>query len=318
MAGAQRMKRSIRKRKAPRRIIRKRITRRGILTLLGTAIMLNSELLLGGKAYSAPPYSGKTTDHFDGTRFFNPEDDGSHGFKEFWKWFTNRQQGPWPKWVETPQTVPPERVDGAELRLTYVNHSTFLIQTRGLNILTDPVWSYRVSPFSFAGPRRHRSPGVTFENLPPIDIVLISHNHYDHMDMPTLKKLNKKFRPKIYTGLGCSHYLKRNGIDGAVEMDWWDSARFNDETVITFLPARHFSQRGTSDRNKTLWGGFAVTTPEGPIYFAGDTGMTKYFAEIRKKIGSPRLALLPIGAYKPRWFMKPAHTSPDDAVDIHE
>lgn len=297
--------------------IKKGFTRRNFLTLMGTAVMINS-IPGKGTSFSAPVYRGKKSDHFDGTRFFNPEDTREHGFTDLLKWATNRDQGHWPDWIDAATAAKPAaRVQGAELLLTYVNHSSFLMQTRGLNILTDPVWSYRVSPFSFIGPRRHRPPGIKFDDLPRIDIVLLSHNHYDHMDMPTLKKLHAKFQPKIYTGLGCGFYLAKNGIRGAVEMDWWDEARYNGEITVRYLPARHFSQRSLSDRNRTLWGGFALITPDGPVYFAGDTGMTGYFSEIRKRIGPPRLALLPIGAYKPRWFMHPAHTSPDDVVDAH-
>jgi L-ascorbate metabolism protein UlaG (beta-lactamase superfamily) len=199
-----------------------------------------------------------------------------------------------------------------------VNHATVLIQMDGLNILTDPVWSERIGPVSWAGPKRHRPPGIRFEDLPPIDVVLVSHSHYDHMDMPTLASLRDEHGPRFYTGLGNEPVLAAGGIDGAVEMDWWDEVEIADGVTLAFVPARHFSGRGLCDRNRTLWGGFAIRGPAGTVYFAGDTGAENDFERIRDTYGAPRLAMIPIGAFLPAWFMQPVHTSPEQAVEVHE
>ncbi|HEY0722403.1 MAG TPA: MBL fold metallo-hydrolase, partial [Pyrinomonadaceae bacterium] len=202
-------------------------------------------------------------------------------------------------------------------RVTFVNHATVLIQTGGLNILTDPIWSERASPFTWAGPKRHRAPGIRLEDLPPIDVVLISHNHYDHLDMQTLAKLHAKYQPRLITGLGNSALLTAGGINQVVELDWWQVTKISDALSVTCVPAKHFSGRGLSDADGTLWCGYVMQTPAGNIYFAGDTGMGTHFAEIKQRFQTFRLALLPIGAYLPRWFMHPVHISPSEAVELH-
>lgn len=205
---------------------------------------------------------------------------------------------------------------GRELVVTFVNHSTFLIQTAGLNILTDPVWSKRASPFPFLGPKRFRAPGIRLEDLPPIDIVLISHNHYDHMDLHTLRRITKAHHPEIFVGLGNAAYLDRKGIEGARDMDWWDEAHVRGATIVC-APAQHFSSRAISDRNMTLWNGFIIRTDDGDIYFAGDTGFGEFVDRIRSRFSGFRLALLPIGAFRPEWFMGPVHASPEEAMRMH-
>ena len=258
---------------------------------------------------SAPRYSGAVSDHFDGDRFFNHEA-GEHGGGAFLKWTLNRQPGVWPQWIEAAAGAKPApRVD--DLRVTFINHSTTLIQVDGQNILTDPIWSERTSPVSFAGPKRHRPPGIRFEDLPPIDTVLISHNHYDHLDVPTLLRLQRDHAPRIVTPLGNAAFLARHGLV-AIELDWWRRVG-----NITVVPARHFSSRGISDRNANLWGGFVIHSERGNVYFAGDTGWGNHFEEIGKRCAPIRLALLPIGAYLPLWFMHPVHINPAQAVDAH-
>ena len=258
-------------------------------------------------------YRGPLSDHFDGERFYNMDPTPERHFGDMLKWRMTTKRKKWPDYVEfAPGPTPPDRVRGDHLRITFITHATVLIQTHGLNILTDPIFSERASPFSWIGPRRVRAPGIALDQLPPIDLVLISHNHYDHMDIPTLKKLNDKFHPKIFTGLGNTAYLKKFGLN-AEDMDWWQSRSFKDVRVI-FVPSRHFSARGFSDRRKTLWGGFVIEAGIEKIYFAGDTGYGRHFQLIREKLGSPTVALLPIGAYEPRWFMGPYHLNPDDAV----
>jgi L-ascorbate metabolism protein UlaG (beta-lactamase superfamily) len=189
-----------------------------------------------------------------------------------------------------------------------------LVQMDGVNILTDPIWSMRCSPFSFAGPKRHRPPGLRFDDLPPIDAVLVSHNHYDHLDVATLRRLGGA---RIFTPLGNSALMARHGVKNATDLDWWQTTRVSDRVTVTLVPSQHFCARALSDRNATLWGGFVISGPSGNAYFAGDTGWGRHFAQIGERFGSMRVAMLPIGAYLPRWFMKPAHISPAEAVDAH-
>ncbi len=262
------------------------------------------------KAFGTRRHAGPPSDHFDGERFFNT-DPARQGEGSFIKWMLTRDRGAWPKWIEsTPGPKPPERVD--DLRLTFINHSTTLIQIDGLNILTDPVYSPRVSPVQFAGPKRHRAPGIRFRDLPPIDLVLVSHNHYDHLDTGTLHRLQWRHSPRIVTPLGNGKLMARFGIVNATELDWWQRSE-----NITVVPAQHFSARAMSDRDRNLWGGFIIHSDRGNVFFAGDTGWGGHFAEIARRYTPIRLALLPIGAYQPRWFMRPAHIDPEEALEAH-
>jgi L-ascorbate metabolism protein UlaG (beta-lactamase superfamily) len=263
-------------------------------------------------------HTGPPTDHFDGERFHNIRRVEQGAF-DFWKWQLTRETGPWREWVAAdPGPQPPERVTEG-IRITFINHATLLIQTDGRNILTDPIWSERCSPAPWAGPRRHRPPGIRFEDLPPIDLVVISHDHYDHLDLPTLRDLAQRHRPVILTGLGNWALLQRAGIDAELaELDWWESHRHDGSLELHFVPARHFSARGICDRNATLWGGWMISGPSGRVLFAGDSGWDDHFRTIRERLGAPDVALLPIGAFRPRWFMAPVHISPDEAIDAHE
>jgi L-ascorbate metabolism protein UlaG (beta-lactamase superfamily) len=260
-----------------------------------------------------PAYHGAVSDHFDGRRFHNHQA-GWQTEGSFLKWMATRERGAWREWVEeAPGASPERRVDGGRVRVTWINHSTMLVQMDGLNILTDPIWSERCSPVSFAGPKRHRAPGLRFEDLPPIDVVLVSHNHYDHMDLATLRRL----RAPILVPLGNTALLARHGIGGSRDLDWWESAPVSARVTVTAVPAQHFSARAMSDRNASLWCGFVISGPSGQVYFAGDTGWGSHFEEIGRRFGAIRVAMLPIGAYEPRWFMKPAHISPAEAVEAH-
>jgi len=195
-----------------------------------------------------------------------------------------------------------------------VNHATWLIQLPTMNILVDPVWSKRASPFSFAGPKRVHEPGIPWDKLPKIDLVLVSHNHYDHLDIATLEALEKRDHPQFLVPLGDLDLLKSKGISRIAELTWWQEFKMG-TTVVTFTPAQHWSARWTWDRNKSLWGGWWIQEGQTSLFHAGDTGHGPHFKVIREKLGTPTMAMIPIGAYEPRWFMKAMHMNPADAVE---
>jgi len=288
----------------------KRVLRPLVATLAGLYAARRS--MTGG-----PGHRGPATDHFDGTVFRNATGSAGKSFGDFWRWQRTRRPSPWPKWIEN-RAAPalPPALDDTSAAVTFINHITFLVQLSGLNLLTDPVYAERVSPFRSVGPRRVRAPGLAFEALPKIDLVLLSHNHYDHLDLATLRRLAATHAPRIVTGLGNAAFLEQHGIGPVVELDWWQVARERGAT-ITFAPAQHWSGRGLRGRNRTLWGAFVVRHGPLQLYFAGDTGYGAHFAEIRARYGAVDLALLPIGAYEPRWFMREQHMDPGDAVRAH-
>ncbi len=267
-------------------------------------------------------HSGPASDHFDGERFFVPGHRGARSYRELLKWQFNGKRTPWPDRLEnSPHPAPPPRVAGGDLSVTFIGQATCLIQTGGLNILTDPFFSERASPFPWMGPRRVRAPGIALKDLPAIDAVLVSHNHYDHMDLAALAALHDNHRPQILTPLGNGAILARaHRRFDVVEGDWGDAHRLGSNVTAHLAPALHWSKRGPFDRNHALWSAFVLQTPAGIIYFAADTGYGsgEHFREVRARFGPPRLALLPIGAYEPRWFMKPQHMNPADAVVAHE
>ena len=259
-----------------------------------------------------------TSDHFDGRRFFNPGIDTDRSLLEVLRWRRTSIRTPWPKRIaDPPPTPPPATVQPGQMAFTYIGQATFLIRTPDLVILTDPIFSQRASPLAFAGPERVRPPGLSLDQLPPIDLVLLSHNHYDHMDLPSLRVLLSRFNPRIVTGLGNGTYLARKGVAAAVELDWWQADRPRQGVTVTYVPAQHWSSRTLFDRRLMLWGGFVIKTAASRIYFAGDTGYFDGFSAIRTRCGEPDVALLPIGAYEPRWFMKAQHMNPGEAVQAH-
>lgn len=257
------------------------------------------------------------SDHCDGRRFHNHVQHAA-GARHVVRWLLTRRPAAWPRFVPTPHgPPPPQRVDQGGLRVTFVNHATVLVQMDGLNFLTDPVWSDRVSPVQFAGPRRSRPPGLRLQDLPPIDAVLISHNHYDHLDIATLRHLERDHQPHVVAPLGHSRLLARHRIGRVTELDWWHSFELSPTVRVTCVPAQHFSNRGLLDRDRALWGGFVIQGPSGNVFFAGDTGFAPHFAQIRERLGAPRLALLPIGAYRPRHVLGHVHMDPGEAVQAH-
>ncbi|MGN8225643.1 MBL fold metallo-hydrolase [Gracilimonas sp. BCB1] len=291
-----------------------------MLWITGLLIVFALIITIVGWAVSKPGYEGPKSDHFNGTTFENPGEVPSKDFFDVMKWYFQRDQGEW-------SVVPEEEITFAErpddnvttgMKITYVNHSTFLIQTAGVNILTDPVWSERVSPMSFAGPKRFRPPGVRFEDLPPIDLIIISHNHYDHLDINTLKKLNEQFEPRVIVPLGVDLYLNQEGIENTLALDWKEKQPIDSDITIHSVQAQHFSARGLFDRDKTFWSGYVIDTPVGSVYFAGDTGYGDFFKQIGEQHPNIKVGLIPIGAYKPRWFMKPMHVNPEEAIQIHK
>jgi L-ascorbate metabolism protein UlaG (beta-lactamase superfamily) len=266
---------------------------------------------------SRPPYP--PSDHFDGRLFFNPGADTDRTLGDLLRWRREGRRTAWPPAVINPPAAPPPtQVAADEIAFTFIGQATYLIRTANLVLLTDPIFSDRASPFSFAGPRRVRPPGVELDRLPPIDLILLSHNHYDHMDLPSLRALQARRRTPILTGLGNGAYLARKGVEGAIELDWWQQVEPAPGTRVTYVPAQHWSSRTMRDRRRMLWGGFVVETAAGRVYFAGDTGFFSGFGAIRARSGAPDVALLPIGAYEPRWFMKAQHMNPADAVEAHQ
>ena len=267
------------------------------------------------------PKTYPTSDHYNSEKgtFFNPTlEKQSKTLSDILKWKFTTTAEEWPEFI--PVTFKPNLGAPAkenEVNLSFINHSTFLLQLKGINILTDPVYSERVSPISFLGPKRVHAPGIPLESLPPIKVVLISHNHYDHLDIKTLKKLEEKFKPIFIAPLGDEVLLQNEGLTNIITLDWYQNFKVHDIEII-FTPTQHWSRRGILDTNKSLWGGYIIRKNDKKIYFGGDAGYSKYYKEIFNRYGAMDLSLLPIGAYAPRWFMQDMHMDPEEAIWAHQ
>src|SRR6202047_2454070 len=294
------------------------VTRRRILGLLaGAAAFIGVPSVWMSRMKT---YAGPVSDHFDGERFFDPRAGPPKPLGALLRGQCgrDRRRQAWPEWAPSPHAdAPPARVAGDRVRLSFVGHASWLIQTAGLNILIAPVWSARASPFGFAGPKRVNDPGIAFDKLPPIDAALVSHGHYDHLDIATLSRLAAKFSPRTIAPLG--NDLTMRSADDAIKsepFDWHDRVELGNGVAVTLVPTRHWSARGLFDRNKALWASFVLETPAGKIYIVCDSGYGegKHFRRVAEAYGPLRLAILPIGAYEPRWFMKDQHMNPSDAL----
>lgn len=269
------------------------------------------------------------SDHYDGTHFYNPSGHGGaesvpHGFLDVMKWKFTSRPAAWPGSLAASTHALPDytALPADAVAITYIGHASHLIRMQGVTLLTDPALSDRASPFSFIGPKRAQPPAFQAEQLPHIDIVLVSHNHYDHMDAATIRKLSARDNPLFITPLGNGRLLEKFGARRVVEQDWYQSHSFQTpaypDLTIDLVPALHWSSRTPFDRNRALWGGFVVKSDKRSLYFAGDTGYGRHFSKIAEKYGAPDIAILPIGAYEPRWFMKRHHMNPHDAVQAFQ
>lgn len=284
-----------------------------------------SALLLGalGACSSINPYHDPGISHRGADGFRNNYPTAREGGYWRWQWARWRDGLPRPpaNGYRFPMAEPEIeflRTNRTETTVTWIGHATVLLQVGGQNILTDPQFSERASPLSFAGPARRVPPGLTPGQLPHIDAVLISHNHYDHLDVASVKRLAAQDGgpPRFYVPLGLQAWFEGLGITTATELDWW-AARAQAGLTIHSVPVQHWSQRRIADRNQTLWGGWVIEHPALRFFFSGDTGYSQDFRDIEKHFGAFDLAAIPIGAYEPRWFMAPFHVNPADAVQIH-
>ncbi len=295
--------------------------RRTVLTTSGVALTV-----LALTACLSPPGAstqGDAASRAASHRFQNTYTDVNPG--GFWKWQWERWTSGKPSVPEGGWHFPVRHPDIAYLAsntttptMTWIGHATVLLQLGGVNILTDPQFSERASPFTFLGPRRWVPPALSLEELPHVDIVIVSHSHYDHLDDDTVRELARQRGgpPRFYVPLGLGAWCRERGITQVTELGWWDE-QIDGTLTVHLVPVQHWSARTPWDRNETLWGGFVIEAPGARVFFAGDTGYSKDFADIARRFPWFDLAILPIGGYEPRWFMAPQHIDPAQAVQIH-
>jgi len=287
-------------------------------TVIAAGVLVATLAVVRVRAARQRLYQGPVTDHFDGSHFFDRHGVEAKRFADVLRWYRTRNTARWPRWDPSPfADTPPPRVVGSQWRISYVGHASLLLQTAGLNILIDPVWSPRASPFRFAGPKRVNDPGIAFDALPPIDVVLVSHGHYDHLDLATLSRIARAHSARVITPLGNDTTMRSH--DRAIRAeahDWHDRIVLGSDVAVTLVPTRHWSARGLFDRNRALWASFIIDTPGGRLYHVADSGYGDgtHFRAAGERYGPLRLAILPIGAYEPRWFMRDQHINPEEAV----
>ena len=234
---------------------------------------------------------------------------------EVLKWSWSREE-PKKEFIKTNENINLNSIKDREHYALWIGHSTFLINNGDLTILTDPIFSERASPLNFAGPKRLIKPVIKIKDLPEVDVITISHNHYDHLDINSLRKIQKKFpNVKILVPKGDLKLLKNYNLNNGFEFLWWEEIIF-DNTKFIFTPAQHWSARGLRDRNKSLWGSWFIKNEDKNIFHAGDTGYSEDFIEIRNRLGAVDFAMIPIGAYDPQWFMSYSHVNPEEALNI--
>ncbi len=264
--------------------------------------------------------SYRPSDHCDGRKFFNPGGPPLPSLADVLRWQFTRRSVPWPQHVTVSErSLPAPLADPSSVSATWINHASFLLRSIDANILIDPIFSVACGPFGRFGPRRVHAPGISFETLPPIHLLLVSHDHYDHCDLPTLRRLAARDQPVTLTPLGNRALLERAGLTRIVELDWWESRTVVPHLQVTLTPSQHWSNRLSGPRCGRLWGGFSLLLRERRIQFVGDTGYhPRLFKSLAARLGPPELALIPIGAYEPRWFMQSQHCNPAEAVLIHQ
>lgn len=284
------------------------------------AVVLSTMLLSSSAAEQTRTETLKPRSHYTDDGFRNRYPHPIKGGGDFVRFLADWARSPtrevnFPLAQNDPEFLKTNR---SEATLTWIGHASFLIQISGLNILTDPHLTARASPVGFAGPKRWVEPGLRFDDLPPIDIIVISHNHYDHLDIDTVTRLfemQPDAPPQFFVPLGLKDWFHDLGIHSVTEMDWWQETDYK-KARIGPLPVQHFSGRGAADRNETLWAGWLLKIAGKKLFFAGDTGYSRDFLDIHERHGDIDFALIPIGAYDPRSFMKPMHVDPEEAVQI--
>jgi len=295
------------------------------ILFLVALLICGSSMTVNAAAGEGTPQAKLTPPHHTLNGFHNIYDNPERGFADFLHWklghvpneeaaIPHDRMIPYAADIVAPDYQLIDHPDPAKIQITWVGQSTFLIQVEGINILTDPIFNNRSTPLG-VGFKRRSTPGIPFDRLPPIHAVLISHNHYDHLDRYTIKKLGNS--PKYFIPLKLGQWFSSRKVTNYEEMDWWDTSMFKGIRIVS-VPAQHFSRRAIFDGNKTLWVGWVLETKHGKVFFAGDTGYASHFKAVREKLGPMRLALLPIGSYRPRWYMKTIHMDPPDAISAHK